>query len=204
MNEVYLGTIILWSISWAPADWAFCNGQLLQISPNQALFSLLSNTYGGDGITTFALPDLRSRVPLGAYQPSNGAATALTPQDFAATGGSEVTVLPTHTHTASGTGTASGTFSVSSQPANLTTATAGSSIAAPGTNAGSRSIQFGTATLGFNTTAPDTQIAGLNMSSAITGIQIAPAGVSPSGGNLQPFLALNYIICVSGLYPVRP
>lgn len=63
MGDPYLGEIKLFSFDWAPRGWAMCNGQLLPINQNQALFSLLGTTYGGDGRTTFALPDFRSRVP---------------------------------------------------------------------------------------------------------------------------------------------
>lgn len=66
MNEPYLGEIRLFSAGFAPRGWALCNGQLLSIAQNQALFSLLGTTYGGDGRTTFALPDLRNRVPVHA------------------------------------------------------------------------------------------------------------------------------------------
>ncbi|MFY7885859.1 MAG: phage tail protein, partial [Dolichospermum sp.] len=68
---MYLGTIFLWPLSWVPEEFMFCNGQLLQVSQNQALFSLIGYTYGGDGHTTFALPDLRGRVPIGVGQGIN-------------------------------------------------------------------------------------------------------------------------------------
>ncbi|MGH3262262.1 MAG: phage tail protein, partial [Trebonia sp.] len=64
MSEPFLGEIRLFSMGFAPKDWALCDGQLLAISQNQALFSILGTTYGGDGIQTFALPDLRGRVPV--------------------------------------------------------------------------------------------------------------------------------------------
>ena len=64
MSEQYLAEIRIVSFDFAPRGWASCNGQLLPIAQNQALFSLLGTTYGGDGRTTFALPDLRSRVPI--------------------------------------------------------------------------------------------------------------------------------------------
>jgi microcystin-dependent protein len=66
--EEFIGTIKLFAGNYAPRDYAFCNGQLLQIAQNNALFSIIGTTYGGDGRTTFALPDLRSRVPVGAGQ----------------------------------------------------------------------------------------------------------------------------------------
>ena len=66
--EGYMGQIILFAGIFAPRDWAFCDGRILEIGKNNALFSLLGATYGGDGVKTFALPDLRSRVPIGAGQ----------------------------------------------------------------------------------------------------------------------------------------
>ena len=93
MSEAYLGEIRMFSGEFAPINWAFCNGQLLEINEYQALFSLLGNKYGGDGVTNFALPDLRGRIPIHT-----------SPQyPLASKGGSEnVTLteanLPAHTH----------------------------------------------------------------------------------------------------------
>jgi len=202
MLEVYLGTIILWPLSWAPVDWAFCNGQLLQINQYNALFSLLSTQYGGDGVNTFGLPDLRSRVPIGVYQPGNSQTPfTLTPGDLADTGGCENSTLPLHTHGASVNGSnITGNIMVSSQPATAQTATANSSIAAPGTNA-----RPSVPVLGFNNSTPDTVISGLNITGGIaSSITIGNSGVSGNYTNLQPFLGLNYIICTAGLYPQRP
>ena len=73
-SDPYLGEIMIWTGNYAPRGYAFCNGQLLSISQNAALFSILGTTYGGDGRTTFALPDLRGRVPMGqdsSYQGNN-------------------------------------------------------------------------------------------------------------------------------------
>ncbi|WP_312110763.1 phage tail protein [Brevibacillus reuszeri] len=64
MSEPFVGELRLFPINYAPRGWAFCDGQILQINQNQALYSLLGNTYGGDGRTTFALPDLRGKVPV--------------------------------------------------------------------------------------------------------------------------------------------
>lgn len=98
MSEPFLGEIRIMSFAFAPRGWAFCNGQLLPIAQNQALFSLLGTTYGGDGRTTFALPDLRSRTPL-----HMGASFAL-----GQSGGEEAHTLgtaevPVHTHSVAAT-----------------------------------------------------------------------------------------------------
>jgi microcystin-dependent protein len=104
MTEVFLGQIMLTGFAFAPRGFALCNGQLLAISQNQALFSLLGTTYGGDGQTTFALPNLRGRTPVAdpAWQP--------TPYQLGETGGVEnVTLLtpqlPMHNHQCNGTTT---------------------------------------------------------------------------------------------------
>ena len=101
-NDPYLGEIMLWSATFAPRGWAACDGQLLPISQNQALFSLLGTTYGGNGVTTFALPDLRGRVPIGF-----GQGPGLPAYPHGLRGGSEshaltVDEMPAHTHVARG------------------------------------------------------------------------------------------------------
>ncbi len=102
--EPYLSEIALFAFAFAPQGWATCSGQILPINQNQALFALLGTTYGGNGQTTFALPDLRGRVPLGVRRRGG---TAVPP--LGATGGSEtvaldVTHLPPHVHAINATG----------------------------------------------------------------------------------------------------
>jgi microcystin-dependent protein len=96
--EGVLAEIRLWAANFAPRGWAFCNGQLLPIAQNSALFSLLGTTYGGNGQVTFALPDLRSRVPVGA-----GQGPGLSPVNLGEMKGSEtatlnITNMPPHSH----------------------------------------------------------------------------------------------------------
>src|SRR5712691_3143496 len=88
MSDPFLGEIILVPYNFAPRGWAFCEGQLLPINQNTALFSLLGTTYGGDGRTTFALPDLRGRVPVGS-----GQGPGLSSYDLGSTGGDEAVTL---------------------------------------------------------------------------------------------------------------
>lgn len=97
--EPYIGEILMFSGNFAPRGWAFCNGQLISIQQNPALFSILGNTYGGDGRTTFALPDLRGRFPM-----QQGRGAGLSSRLLGQAGGSETTKLsimnlPNHTHT---------------------------------------------------------------------------------------------------------
>src|SRR5579862_5156520 len=98
MATPFLGMIAIFPYNFAPSGWAFCNGQILPISQNTALFSLLGTTYGGNGTTTFALPDLRSRVPVGL-----GQGPGLSNYNLGQAGGAEnvaltINQLPAHTH----------------------------------------------------------------------------------------------------------
>ncbi len=98
MSDPFIGQITMFAGNFAPRQWAFCDGQLLAISQNTALFSILGTTYGGDGRTTFGLPDLRGRV---AMHPGNG--PGLSSKSLGQTGGSEantltVNQLPSHSH----------------------------------------------------------------------------------------------------------
>jgi microcystin-dependent protein len=100
MSEPFLGEIRIFGLNFEPHGWAACNGRLLPINQYQALFSILGTTYGGDGRTTFALPNLQGRIPLGA-----GTGPGLTPRDLGASGGTEAVTLalnqlPSHNHAA--------------------------------------------------------------------------------------------------------
>ena len=179
-----LGQIMIFAGNFAPRGWAFCDGQLLPISQYNALFSILGTTYGGDGRTTFALPDLRGRAPIGPRQ-----GPGLSDYRLGQRGGVEtvilnVTEIPSHTHLSQ--------VKVSSADSSQAIPTAGSSIATPGVPAG-RGI---TQTYGFNNTTPDIP---LNSNSAIIG----NTGGNLSHENRQPYLAINYIIAMVGTYPSR-
>ncbi|MCO6457615.1 MAG: phage tail protein [Pirellulaceae bacterium] len=109
MSEPFIGEIRLFAGNFAPRNWAFCDGQLLSIASNTALFSLLGTTYGGNGMTTFALPDLRGRIPV-----HNGSGPGLTPRPLGQTGGEERVTLnesqiPSHAHSLLGTSDADNT-----------------------------------------------------------------------------------------------
>jgi microcystin-dependent protein len=181
-----LGQITLFAGNFAPRDWAFCDGQLLAISQNTALFSILGTTYGGDGRTTFALPDLRGRAPIHS---GSGSGPGLSPRQLGSRSGTEintlnVTQMPSHNHTSD--------LKVSSGNAAQQAATGGSSIATPGAPGG-RGFD---ATYGFNQTTPDTSLNGASVTTGNTG------GSSPVN-NMQPYLAINYIIALVGIFPSR-
>lgn len=172
--EPLLGQIMCAGFNFAPRGWAFANGQLIPIATNTALFALLGTTYGGDGRTTFALPDLRGRVMVGAGQ---GPGTTF--RNLGEQGGSEtqrisVGQLPAHTHTVSPQASSDDASSIS--PAGK----------APATKA--RTTLYAEPTPG-NTMAPSTTSA--------TG-QGQPLPV------MQPFTTVNCFIATEGIFPSRP
>lgn len=198
MDE-FIGIIKLFAGNFAPQGWAFCNGQLLSISQNTALFAILGTTYGGDGRTTFALPDLRSRVALGGGQ---GAGPGLPSIALGQQGGEAahtltINEMPGHTHAATVSGSAS--LSVNSGNASQAAATAGASIATPGVLSG----RTFTPTFGFNTATPDTALNPASINTSSLAVTNAPAGGTQPHNNMQPYLGLSYIICVNGLFPSR-
>ena len=178
MDE-YLGIVKLFAGSFAPNGWAFCDGRLLAISSNSALYSILGTTYGGDGTTTFGLPDLRSRIPVGA-----GNGPGLSPRVPGEIAGAEsVTLtgqqLPMHTHTL-GVSNVAGT---TNSPANGVLAQA-------------------------NYTDNDGNNFAVNAYGATANAQAAATAISPAGSSqpvsiMPPVLGMNYIICTEGLYPSR-
>ena len=179
MDE-YIGIIKLFAGNFEPRGWAFCNGQILSIAQNTALFSILGTTYGGNGQTTFALPDLRSRVPLGA-----GQGIGLSNYVLGQVSGNESTTMtisnmPMHNHVITGN---------VKIPVNDSNADADGPVGAYlGTP--SESI-YSASTNGFAANADSSTLA--------TGI----SGGSIPFSNVQPILALNYIICLQGLFPPR-
>lgn len=164
--------------NFAPRGWAFCDGQLLPIAQNTALFSILGTTYGGDGQTTFGLPELRGRVAMHA-----GNGPGLTPRPQGQRSGTETTTLnvtnmPSHNHT---TTTVIKAFD---EDANLSEAE-GNAIANTGTPI-------------YASGAPDVDLAG---GSAVS--TSANVGNNQAFNNLQPYNTVRYIICLFGTFPSR-
>ncbi len=180
--EPFIGQVMLFAGNFAPRNWAFCNGQLLPISQNTALFSLLGTTYGGDGRTTFALPDLRGRAAMHA-----GTGPGLTPRPLGQRSGTETVVLsetqiPSHFHSIAGT-------------ASIQVGAEGKGVAlhdSPTNNF------LGSITDGYRDTG-----SGATMNANAIGGTTGNTGGSQAHNNMQPFLVLNYIIALQGIFPSR-
>lgn len=171
--------------NFAPVGWAFCQGQLLPISENDTLFNLIGTTYGGDGTETFALPDLQGRTPL---HPGTGPSGAT--YQLAETGGTEtVTItnvnLPPHQHVLTGS------LSIPALGENP-----GTSIAAnyPAITSGQQV---------YSTTKGTDTLATLLVESKAAGqmMQVQAVGGSQPHDNMQPYLVVNFIICLAGDFP---
>lgn len=212
MSSPMIGTIVAWAPNFAPRGWMFCQGQTLAIQQYTALFSLLGTVYGGNGQTTFMLPDLRGRVPVGA-----GAGPGLSQYVPGQAGGGESTTLtgnnlPSHVHGATFTPTGGGgplSVSVKLQGSNSADPNANSNILS-NTNNILATSPGGTAMAKMwdSTLNNAVDVGGLTVSASgggITGgsVAVAPAGNSMPFDQRQPYLALNFIIAVEGLYPSR-
>jgi microcystin-dependent protein len=175
--EEYIGMIKIFAGNFAPRGWALCNGQLMSISQYSAVYAILGTMYGGDGISTFALPDLRGRAPIGF-----GQGPGLSNYAQGQIGGVEgvtlaTTQIPSHSHP----------LNVNNAKAGVAVPTTSNSIAAPVDVNGDPAN-------GFSQAAPNTQI--------------SPSSIGVTGGNQPhenraPYVALNYIICLEGLFPQR-
>jgi microcystin-dependent protein len=214
--EGYMSEIRMFAGNFAPKSWAYCQAQQLAISTNQALFSLLGTVYGGNGVQTFGLPDLRGRVAVGT---GNGG--GLTPRILGNLGGINNTTLitnnmPAHTHTATfaGSGGSGGnitsSFNVSTKQADQSTPGAGSpaanALAAPYYNdgVGAAGPEFGY----VNDPAASVLLKGLSVTATGGGgsggtvtNQLTGSGLPMS--TMQPYLGINYIICLYGIFPSR-
>jgi microcystin-dependent protein len=167
--DPFVAEIRLFAGNFAPNGWAFCNGQLMSIAQNTALFSLLGTTYGGDGMSTFALPNLQGRAPM---HPGQGPGLSL--HDLGETGGAETVALvgseiPTHTHT----------LNVSTQVGTEMSPTDNYLAASP-----VRSVGYA--------------------ASANTSMNAGVGTPADPHNNMQPYLALNFIIALQGVFPPRP
>ena len=175
--EGYLAQIIMFAGNFAPNAWAFCAGQILSIAQNTALFSLLGTTYGGNGQTTFGLPDLRGRVPVGTGQGPGLANIVLGEVSGAATTTLILSNLPIHNHTATTTVGVTTVNTSTEEPAGNILASQPDNFYAPANTVNG--------SLGGVTTT------------------IGNAGGNQPFNNMQPYLGMNYVICLEGIYPSR-
>ena len=175
MADVYLGQIMMGGFNFAPRGFAGCNGQLLPIAQNQALFALLGPAYGGNGSTTFALPNLQGCTPVGAGASADGAWQPSPYQTGTRAGQETVTLLPTqippHTHTAN-------------------------AVTTPGTSKNPTNTLFGGsgAESIYGSAGPQVTLSGQTL---------ALAGGNQAHPNMQPFSVINFNIALSGIFPSR-
>jgi microcystin-dependent protein len=221
--EVFMGTIMAVGFNYTPRGWAPCDGRLLAISQFSALFSLLGTAYGGDGQTTFALPDLRGRTAVGM-----GSGRGLNPVPLGQVWGTEnttVTVngnaavtidaahLPKHTHAVSIAGnqlTAVSTLNATTS-SGVAVPAEGAALGSGGGGPGAANIYVGggvTPNVPLNTSSVTTKVGGqidTQSGDNAGGGGAFPAPVTATGqaGVTQPSLGLNYIICLEGIYPSR-
>ncbi|WP_217177054.1 phage tail protein [Streptomyces sp. AC495_CC817] len=173
--DPYVGEIRTVGFSYAPTGWALCSGQLVPISQNTALFSLLGTNYGGDGKTTFALPNLNGTIPIG-----QGEGPGLTPRTIGEQGGTTAvslisTEMPSHRHAANAVAAAGD----SSDPEQRVWA----------------QQRYGRGTRKVYAAASNTLMAPESL---------AMAGSSAGHNNMPPYLGMYYIICLRGIFPPRP
>ncbi len=179
--EGMIGEIRLFAGNFAPKNWAYCQGQTIAITSNTALFSILGTTYGGNGTTNFLLPNLMSRTAIGA-----GNGPGLSNYALGQSGGSETVTLteqqmPAHTHPGTGTYTPRGSATAKDES--------------------NPSGYF----YGNSSSLSDLYTDNVNSSMAPVSVSInaSPIGGSQPHDNVQPFLGMNYVLCMYGIYPSR-
>ena len=228
--ETMIGTIMTVGFNFAPKGWALCNGQILQIQANQALYALLGNIYGGDGKTTFALPDLRGRTIVGSQgvpktgvtEVTRGQQTGVQSVSVTATAPAAVTIgvanLPKQiTGSAQITGLkATSTLYATNSATGTTVPNLGAMLSSSGPGAASAGIYYtnpspSTAlpTVALN---PASVLTAIDGTATFTSSQIGQATPQPlpvtattttTASVMQPSLGLTYIICTSGYFPSR-
>jgi microcystin-dependent protein len=183
MDEELMGVIKTFAGNFAPRGYMLCNGALLSIAQYSALFTILGTTYGGDGVTTFALPNLNGRYPLGTG--TNGQQTYVLGEQA---GTPQTTLLSMNLPSFASQLNVSKSNATSSSPSST------SSIAVPGTTVG----RDFTPIPSFVDNADPSTVTPINPQSVIFMGQNLPIN------NMPPYLGMNYIICVEGIYPSRP
>jgi len=192
----------MFAANFAPRTWAYCQGQILSIASNTALFSILGTQYGGNGTSTFALPNLASRAFIGT-----GQGPGLSLYDNGEMVGTETVTLissnlPSHTHTATVT---AGTGATADVTLNGVNGLAGQASPAGGLlgQDTAQNVNLFAATGTPVAMDPGSIVVTKVSTPAVTTVTLAPAGNTIPHNNIQPSLALNYIICLQGVFPVR-
>lgn len=180
MSTPFLAEIKLVSFNFPPKGWAFCNGQLLPINQNQPLFSLLGTTYGGNGQTNFALPNLRGQVPI---HTGNGHTLGETGGQTAVTITQQT--MPQHLHF---------------MQASTTTPAATAANATPGAT-GTKYLAQGNAALQGGQTTPVSMYGGVAALGAMDPNSVTNVGGSQAHNNMMPYLVLNFVIALQGIFP---
>ncbi|MGE7993777.1 phage tail protein [Pseudomonas sp. NPDC089554] len=194
MSEPFLGEIIIFGGNFAPRGWAFCQGQLLSVAQNTALFSILGTTYGGNGQTTFGLPDMRGRSPIGA-----GQGPGLTPIELGEQAGTEQVTL-----TSMNVPPVTVNMTQVTVPVAIPVAIADSNLAIP-----SNASVLGKSVDSAGTGATVDIYSSEQPTTTLAPFTARPTGAAfTSGGNVpieirSPYLGVNYIIATAGLFPSR-
>lgn len=203
-----IGQIIMFVGTFAPEGWLFCWGQELPIAQNQALFAVIGTQFGGNGTSTFNLPDLRGRFPIGS-----GPGPGLTARTQAQRGGAETVTLtmaqlPAHQHPITNTSTTSG-LTVSGTGTVKCSSTAGNTASPSGAypSLAKQAASNYTSTQSEATASMANDI--LQLSGTVSGnvtvtSQCQNAGNGQSHENMPPWLCINYIIAINGIFPTRP
>lgn len=208
MAEPFMGQIMQVGFSYAPRGWSTCSGQLLAITQNTALFSLIGTTFGGNGQQTFGLPDARSRLFVGT-----GQGPGLSPYSVGQIGGVEQqtilsTQMPVHSHAATFTPTGGGATGTLTAKTGVPS---GSQTSIPADGSFLANTEDPVSGSAVNIYAPanaggtPVNLGGLDISGTGGGgtVQVAPAGGSQPLPVMQPYLAVTTIIAVEGIYPPR-
>lgn len=199
--EAFLGSIMTFGFAYAPRQWALCNGQVLSINQNMALYALMGVTYGGNAQTTFQLPNLQGRLPMG-----QGQGAGLSARPMGQSGGSETVTLiasnlPPHTHTASITNlTAKTTITLAKPAVNNLSAPSDTNAWIGGSGAGAGE---GAANI-YSTAAGTSPITQKGVNTTMDGnVAIGISGSSQSFSSLNPSLVINFSIAMQGIFPTR-
>ncbi|WP_243666976.1 phage tail protein [Pseudomonas brassicae] len=202
MSDPFLGEIRMVGFNFNPYGWAQCQGQMLPLNQNTALFALLGTNFGGDGVSTFAVPDFRSRIPVG-FGTGAGLPTYEMGQKGGAIAMAELaSTLAQHAHTVSLTVNGAATLQVVNAPATSSTPLANGYLAIPDDGQGGTFNLYHSGILANGQPAPKINLSAPAVVAAGTG-QTSISGQSVPYSLLNPYLSVNFIIALQGVFPSR-